>query len=147
MYYSRSLHRRSDPPLPRYPSFVDDSEAITLTTPRHRLPFPRPPARSAQLSRRGRVVAVACGAAALVLGVVLWLVLTVLAADRDAPGLEKQVATASQGVVPATHNRIAGGQTDEPPPVMRAEDLPILGASEQQGAEPDQAPIARRRHR
>jgi hypothetical protein len=30
---------------------------------------------------------------------------------------------------------------------MRAEDLPILGASEQQGAEPDQAPIARRRHR
>jgi hypothetical protein len=148
MYYSRSLHRRFDPPLPRYPSLVDDSEDITLTAPRRRLPFPRPPFRSARLSRRARLVVIACGAAALAFGVVFWLALTVLVADREAPGPERQLATAGQSVVPATHNRVAGGQIDEPPPVMRAEDLPILGPNEQRAAEPDQqAPIARRRPR
>jgi len=142
MYYSRSLHRRFDAPLPRYPSLVDDSEAITLTAPRRR------PLRPMRLSPRARVLVIICGSGAVVLGVVLWLVWTVLGADRDATGVERQLSTAGQSVAPATHNRIAGGQIEDPPPVMRAEDLPILGPSEQRAAEPDQqAPIARRRPR
>ena len=143
MYYSRSLSQRFHPPLPRYPSLVDDSEAITLTVPRRRLPFPRMPARSVRLSPRPRVLVIVCASAAVVLGAILWLV----GVDRDVTGVDKQLSTAGQNAVPAVHNRVAGGQIDEPPPVMRAEDLPILGPNEQRAPEPDQAPIARRRPR
>ncbi len=133
------------PPLPRYPSLVDEGEAITLTMPARRLRIahgsigPRP-------SRRARHLPILYGAAAaaaasVVLGVVLWVVAASSGTDRDARAQEHEVT-------PTARTRVAAEQNVEELPVIRAEDLPLVAPSiEERPAHAPEAPLARRSRR
>ncbi len=142
MNYSR-LPPFAAPPLPRYPSLVDEGEAITLTMPARRLRIahgsidPRP-------SRRARHLPILYGAAAaasVVLGVVLWLVAASSGTDRDARAQEHEVT-------PTARTRVAAEQNVEELPVIRAEDRPLVAPSiEERPAHAPEAPLARRSRR
>jgi hypothetical protein len=117
-------------PLPRFSltgANLEDAEAITLRMPPRRRRLSRSTPRVQRLGRWKRwPVAFYTLSAGLLLGAVLWFVVPPFGSAGRTGG------DASPGRLAARVQRIIpAGSTEEPPPRVRAEDLPIVAPTDQ----------------